>query len=80
MTKAKFNIEEQVDMALSLIPSEPTDYTTVVSNLEAQGITEATRVITLLKQRKMVTMAVGRNEAGEKFFHINQSANNQGGQ
>lgn len=80
MAKDKLNIDEQVALALTVIPSEPTDYQTVVDSLVAAGVTEATRAITLLKQRKAVKLAVGRNDAGEKYFHIQSVVSSSGGE
>lgn len=79
MAKVKANIEEQVSTALGLIPAVPSDYQTVVDSLIEAGVTEATRAITLLKQRKQVKLAVGRNEAGEKYFHISLRGNEESG-
>jgi len=79
VAKVKINIEQQVETALGLIPNVPTDYQTVVDSLIEAGVTEATRAITLLKQRKQVKLVVGRDETGEKIFHISLRGNEEGG-
>lgn len=68
--KVRLNIEEQVNLGLASIPAENTDFQTVVDAMIAAGIEKPTDVITILKRRKKVALAVGKNEAGERYFHI----------
>lgn len=80
MAKTTVNIDEQVAIVAQHIPDEPTDYQTFVDSLGALGVTEPTRAITLLKQRKQVKLAVGRDENG-RYFRISKPAPaNEGGE